>query len=422
MKHIHLLIAIFVLFSSVNTKAQLFLDNSYSVDTMMMDFFDGHCASISNVVYQGGSNMISFFDADSLNLGVDAGIFFSTGNVFEADTAASYWAGSVMSQDGDSSLNALIPGYWTYDASVVEFDMIPDSSAISFRYVFGSEEYPEYVGSSFNDVFGFFISGPNPAGGYYEEENIATLPNDTVVSINSVNDLTNSAYYQANDASLFIVFDGLTVALDAIASVIPDSTYHVKIGVADAGDYIFDSGVFLSVQSMCADSLLGPNSNFSYQLSGKTEALNVVSVLNHSKYAREFLWNFGDGFTTTERNPAPHTYLNPGTYTISLTVSNYCCIDISSQSVTIEFDPSGIELLNENGFTAYPNPVMDELFVQSVSGEEATVFISDVTGKTVETVTLVDEVMIDMENYSAGIYFLNIVTENKTLTSKLIKE
>jgi hypothetical protein len=306
---------------------------------------------------------------------------------------------------------------------VVEFDLVADSTAISFRYVFGSEEYPEYVGSSFNDVFGFFITGPNPLGGYYSELNIATLPQSTVpVAINNVNHLTNSQYYINNDSSLFIVFDGLTVALDAVAYVIPDSTYHVKIGVADAGDAVFDSGVFLSVQSMCADSFLTPTSEFTVEQSGKTGELNTVTVINQSKYARSFFWDFGDGFTSVEKNPAPHTYQDGGDYTISLTAYNYCCSDESSQSVVVEGGNSVVELLADAGYVVFPNPVQDALHIEVMNEQHSLVTITDMTGKQLERFELNSSTIIPMQHLAKGTYLLNIQSQLHSLTTRLQKQ
>ncbi|MBK9459454.1 MAG: choice-of-anchor L domain-containing protein [Sphingobacteriales bacterium] len=74
-----------------------------------------------------------------------------------------------------------MPGF-TYDAAVLEFDIVATEPTIEFKYVFGSEEYLEYVGSNFNDVFGFFIGAiGDPL------QNIAFIPDTTVaVSINNV--------------------------------------------------------------------------------------------------------------------------------------------------------------------------------------------------------------------------------------------
>ncbi|MEZ5148253.1 MAG: choice-of-anchor L domain-containing protein [Bacteroidales bacterium] len=47
----------------------------------------------------------------------------------------------------------------TYDASVLEFDFVPETDTIRFKYVFGSDQYSEWVSSTFNDVFGAFIAG-----------------------------------------------------------------------------------------------------------------------------------------------------------------------------------------------------------------------------------------------------------------------
>lgn len=67
----------------------------------------------------------------------------------------------------------------------MEFDFVPATDNISFNYVFGSEEYPEYVCSQFNDVFAFFISGPGIVG----LQNIAIVQGtaNMPVAINSVN-------------------------------------------------------------------------------------------------------------------------------------------------------------------------------------------------------------------------------------------
>ena len=52
------------------------------------------------------------------------------------------------------------------DAAVLEFDFIAISDTILFDFVFASDEYLEFVNTAFNDVFGFFLSGPGINGPY----------------------------------------------------------------------------------------------------------------------------------------------------------------------------------------------------------------------------------------------------------------
>jgi hypothetical protein len=147
---------------------------------------------------------------------------------------------------------------------VLEFDIRPLGDTIEFNFVFASEEYPEYVCSSFNDVFSFFLTGNRPGGGNYNKTNIALIPGTNLpVAINTVNpgvpgsaagggrcnrpneSRNYSSLYRTNISSN-LVFDGMTVALKAKAAVIPCQTYRLKFAIQDVGDPIYDSGVFLT--------------------------------------------------------------------------------------------------------------------------------------------------------------------------------
>ena len=159
---------------------------------------------------------------------------------------------------GDPDLTSLANNFTTYDAAILEFDFVPQSDTLRFNYVFGSEEYPEYVGSPYNDVFGFFLSGPGIAGPYSGgAENIALIPGTSnAVSINNVNNgysftepasgpCNNCAYYVDNSSGAEVQYDAFTTVLTAQAVVVPCQTYHIKIAISDAGDGALDSGVFL---------------------------------------------------------------------------------------------------------------------------------------------------------------------------------
>ncbi len=161
----------------------------------------------------------------------------------------------------------------TNDVCILEFDILPTCDTMKIDYVFASEEYPNFVGS-FNDAFGFFLTGPNPAGGNYTGQNIATIPGTggTPVTINNVNNgpanagpCANCAYYVNNGFgddcwntpqpghctdSTIIRYNGMTVPMTAEAPVVPCQTYHMKIAIADVMDHAYDSGVFLAYQGL----------------------------------------------------------------------------------------------------------------------------------------------------------------------------
>lgn len=185
-----------------------------------------------------------------------------------SDQLASYEWNTVVN---DPDLMAIDPDA-VNDVCILEFDILPTCDTLKINYVFASEEYPNFV-NSYNDVFGFFLSGPNPAGGTYNGLNIAQIPGTTTpVSINNVNNgnantgpCMNCGYYVNNGSgddcwaapmpthctdSSIIRYNGFTVPLVAESPVIPCQTYHMKIAVADAVDWSYDSGVFLTHQGL----------------------------------------------------------------------------------------------------------------------------------------------------------------------------
>lgn len=194
------------------------------------------------------------------NLGIRNGIVISTGHVYQClgpnTTTNMSSQADVCNEYIDASLEALAYPNVVRDASTLEFDFIPKSDTIRFRYVFGSEEYPEFVGGNYNDLFGFFISGLKPSGGSYNNFNIAQIPNTSQpISINTVNHRQNSEYYVDNTDGSTIQFDGFTTVLTAKAAVVPCQTYHLKISICDVGDDIYNSAVFLEANSFSSNTI-----------------------------------------------------------------------------------------------------------------------------------------------------------------------
>lgn len=227
--------------------------------------------TVSNITFTGNIQQIGYFDGTNSNIGLDSGIVLTTGHINVCPGPNnSGSAGQSVSGGSGLSYPALqaISGVNMNDLAMITFDFVPVSDSIQFRYVFASEEYAEYVGGGVNDAFGFFLSGPNPFGGTYVDENLAIVPGSVPplnMSINEVNCQAGSPYYICNDPNNFLCppsyscpgsstgttvqYDGITTVMTARAAVVCGETYTIRLAIADGGDQVFDSGVFLEAGS-----------------------------------------------------------------------------------------------------------------------------------------------------------------------------
>ena len=179
----------------------------------------------------------------SAGIGLESGIILSTGFIRNALGPNEYaGATGVLELPGDKDLEALIPGYDTFDATILEFEFVPLFDTLYISFVFGSDEYNEWVGSPYNDVFGFFLNG----------ENIALVPGTgDRISVNSINNKNNSEYFIDNDkrpGPFCTEMDGYTVLMTAKGIVTPGESHTIKLAIADAGDRSFDSWVFIGAE------------------------------------------------------------------------------------------------------------------------------------------------------------------------------
>jgi len=229
--------------------------------------------NVSNITYTGNPIALSQFTANGTNLPIQAGLMISTGDANDPlfNGPPGNFCDNANNTPGDPTL-AAIAGVPTNDAAILQFDFVPSGDTLKFDYVFGSEEYNEYVNGTVNDVFAFLLSGPNPLGGNYSNMNIALIPNTTTpVSINTVNNGNaagctgpcntavnpNCNYYVDNlcGAPSGVACDGFTVRLTAIAHVVPCQTYTIRLAIADGGDSAFDSWVFFEKNSFTSNSV-----------------------------------------------------------------------------------------------------------------------------------------------------------------------
>jgi uncharacterized repeat protein (TIGR01451 family) len=297
----------------------------------------GGGVTVSNVTFTGDNSAGGEFTGGlSEGLDVESGVILSSGNVADA-TGPNEAEGTTTSFDlsGDPDLDGLIPGFETFDATLLEFDFVGAGGMLSFQYVFGSEEYNEFVDQSFNDVFGFFVDG----------ENIALIPGtNTPVSINNVNNLRNTEFYHDNsptDLGIPTPFgtqaDGFTLVLTAQANISP-GMHHIKLAIADAGDHFLDSWVFLAGESFVSGDV--------------------------------------DLELTKSDSPDPVIVNNPLTYTVTVTNSGP---DPASGVVVEDVLPQGVTFVGASasqGTATQANGVVTAHLGSLVNGASATVRIT----------------------------------------------
>jgi hypothetical protein len=223
----------------------------------------GAGVSVSNIQFNGAPVAGGTFSGGSGIVGFAQGVILSSGDIASVVGPQNLlpYTSTDNLRPGDPDLDLLVAGQ-TQDACVLEFDFqCPGTNVVSFQYVFASEEYDEYVDTTYNDVFAFFLNG----------QNIALIPGTTQpVSINNVNcgnpwapgGGPNCPLYTTNDCdsmglgypctALATEMDGITSVYSAVGTLMPGLN-HIKLVVADRSDGVYDTNVFVRGQSFaCA--------------------------------------------------------------------------------------------------------------------------------------------------------------------------
>ena len=218
--------------------------------TTLVNNIVGSGITTSNLSYTGAAKASgTFTGGTSAGIGIDEGIILTTGDATLAPGPNdSEFAEANNGLAGDSSLDSIAAGA-TQDASVLSFDFTTDTNDVFLKFIFASEEYPEYVNQGFSDVFGFFVDG----------QNIALVPGTTTaVSIDTINNgldntginAQNPGLYNANPAGATgLQYDGFTTTITAQALGLTPGNHTLKLAIADVGDGLYDSGVFLKLNS-----------------------------------------------------------------------------------------------------------------------------------------------------------------------------
>ncbi|MCY0977561.1 choice-of-anchor L domain-containing protein [Chryseobacterium wangxinyae] len=337
----------------LNAKAGAYIDvnvapypqTNFTATQLVTDVLVGSSAgcgtpNISNVTVSpnqlvtNNDRFWGYFNKTTSAFPFDEGIVLTTGFARKAGNIAE--TGILSDGNGggsDADLIAAI-GVTTQinNAAVLEFDFVPTSSQMKFRYIFASEEY---TGSfpcpptQYDDAFALLLK-PNTPGSTYT--NLAVLPGGAgPVSVPNI--LPSSfacgpinAQYFGSLAPNATNYNGTTAPLTAEATVIPGQSYHIKMVVADARDSSYGSAVFLEAGSFdIGISIVDSAGNLIPSVLNVCD--NVPQVLNAQVVATPgmtFQW-FKDDVAIAGATNISYTATSPGVYSVKVTIPGGNC-------------------------------------------------------------------------------------------------
>ena len=373
----------------------------YTTQQLIQDILlNTTCASVTNITSSTGSNFgstngIGYFNQNASGFPFSEGIVLSTGNAANAHGPNS----SILSEGattwtGDAQLEAIILAatgtpMTSRNATKLEFDFIPLVSNISFNFLFASEEYGTFQ-CGFSDSFAFLLT--NIATGV--TTNLAVIPSTTIpISVVTIRDnLFNGACASANPqyfgnfygGALGLNnladptnFNGITVPLTATSPVIPGTQYHIKLVIADQGDTLYDSAVFLEGGSLDIGNVeLG--SDF-LQSTGNAlcsgSSYTIQSGLDPAVYT--FSWTF-NGNPIPNETGANLTITEQGIYGIAAQYTNTTCA--ATDTITIEYyptvtigTPNNLIACNNTGFSEFDLTQNDAAALNGLDATQHTV-------------------------------------------------
>lgn len=335
------------------------VDESYTPQELVEDILiNSPCANVFNVSVSGGNfatgeKSFGFFDATGTTFPFENGIILSTGKINNAPGPNSYLSddGGGMGWNGDPDLNDALGLSNTFNATVLEFDFIPLGNRISFDYIFSSEQYlsnPSPNQCNFTDGFAFLLK----RNGETSYENLAVIPDTNIpVKVNTVRGSgticppANQAYFDAfNGTNHPTNFNGQTKVLKAESNVIPGETYHIKLVIADEGNYRFDSAIFLGGGSfnfgidLGVDRLIATGNPL---CPGETLTVDATQV-----GATGYQWFQNTNPISGATNPT-YNITSAGEYTVDIFYGTTC----SPPSNTLKIEYAESLVINQDLFT-----------------------------------------------------------------------
>lgn len=329
------ILAIFFTVPIVSVNAQYITvdTQTYTDEQLVKEIFFGNpsssCIVVENVSFAGwnfvsGNKSYGYFDRNGSNFEMEKGIILSTGDATTAPGPNSYiQSGNNANWLGDRDLEDALQVGNTYNATILEFDFTANkTNSVSFEYLFASEQYllsGTRTQCDYTDGFAFLIKEAGTSNPY---RNLAVIPgSDIPIKSNTVRGsgglcpAVNAQYFgQYNPYESPTNFNGQTKILTAITDIIPGVKYHLKLVIADEGNALYDSAVFLKAGSFVGIKDLGPDFVISSQTAlceGSTTQLDA----SISNLGATYQWYNSDGIIAGATNSS-YTVSEEGIYEV----------------------------------------------------------------------------------------------------------
>ncbi|WP_445722308.1 choice-of-anchor L domain-containing protein [Flavobacterium sp.] len=348
MRHF-LIIIIFLSFQNGFTQ-NIIVDETYTAQQLVEDILlNGGCAAVTNVVVSGGNytsgeKTYGYFNSNGSSFPMNEGVILSTGKIINAPGPNNSLLddGGDINWPGDNDLNTALNLSNSFNATVLEFDFIPQGSKISFEFLLSSEQYltnPSSNQCNFTDGFAFLLKEV----GATNYQNLALVPGTTTpIKVNTVRGSgticppANEQYFDAFNGSNYPTnFNGQTKTLTAESNVIAGNQYHIKLVIADEGNHRYDSAIFLKGGSFNTNITLGDDRT----VAGNNPVCNgeLPYTLN-TNTSGNHKW-FLNGIELIGETNSTLTITSPqdGEYSVEITIPG--CTPNATDAITIEFAP-----------------------------------------------------------------------------------
>lgn len=417
--------AFIILFSiNIGISQNITIDENYTPQQLVEDILiNSGCASVTNVVVSGGNypsaeKTFGYFNRNASIFPIDEGIILSTGKIVNAPgpNTSLLDDGGDIPWPGDNDLNTALGLSNSFNATVLEFDFIPQGNTISFDYQLSSEQYltnPTSNQCNFTDGFAFLLREV----GTTNYQNLAIVPGtNTPIKVNTVRGsgticpAANEQYFDAfNDTNYPTNFNGQTIVLTAQATVIPNTQYHIKLVIADEGNHRYDSAIFLKAGSFNTNVNLGEDRLIA---NGNPVCNNQLPFTLETNSVGNHRWFFNGNEIIGQTNPTLDINQS-GTYAVIIDIAG--CTPSPTDEILIEISPDLVidnpnfvkcdEDAIQDGITQFSqldfNTITNQLFTNLPANYQIGFF---------ETTTSTSQI---------GIPYTNITANSQTLYAKI---